>query len=283
MTSLDRLELTIPNWVSSIGRSGHTIIVKAKALKPDGSETSEYELHIEQDDSSYITVREHAGMEILPCFCAERHINPGGTFCLHFEATRPIASDAKAAEWWTSLAMFLVNQDFATKRALWPPEAQLSHGVIAAAAQVAMERIADIRGWRAEVTEGIFLDEGWLSKAPPRVDKKTDLLVNGRAPCPRGCSYAKVKGSKTLVCENAAFIRSDSSLNKMVTRRDCPHKKVVAALAGLESERRKSEKTYYEAIHASGYKCCGTMKTCGLPKESAGPNFSAMKIDCAHI
>ncbi|WP_025897839.1 E2 domain-containing protein [Kordiimonas gwangyangensis] len=268
MTSISFLQNAAPPWVSALERGEKGLSFRAAPPKPSGASTRQYSLVISETSGGKVAVREGEGERLLPKCCPERHINPGGSFCIFLSSTAAILGPEPAVDWWKSLGDFLVNQDYANKHRRWPITAQLSHGS-AAELQLKMEAIADRLGWRDEILSGIFRHQGWLGGKLPKLRKKTSKLVNGRAPCPRECHQLHSPFKKhSCGIQKCAGNCYKSHRHKL--RRACPHRSDIEQLIILESERRRLDTEFTKSLRKDNYSCCGTMAYCPLADEDNG-------------
>lgn len=261
MSSLTRLKKNAPNWVTDHTATNSNFVFSAISEKPSGAPGKTYELVIEEKHDS-IEVREQSGRELLPNCCVERHINPGGTFCVFYNSTKAIPSDDVAKAWWIGLQRYLSDQEYARKHKEWPIHRGLSHGD-AASIQLKMEELADKYGWRPELLHGMFRNMGWLGEPLGTIDKKTGKLRNQRSACPRGCHYIHNPTLKAN-CAGRACAKGCKKLHPPVLKVDCPNRQAVNQIAHWEHQRRSHERALIAQIKSDGVTCCGTMKRCML-------------------
>lgn len=224
------------------------------------------EVRLEEQKNGGLTVRESVVGTMLPKFCPERHINPGGTFCLFLDSTNPILTELELAAWWHGLAQFLQNQCFASSEGYWPITMGLSHGD-AADIQLNMERLlTNFPRLQTEAWRGMFRREGWLGWSLPRVSRK-GRLYDGTRTCPRGCSGSCQLHSQLPV--GFSSVRSGQA-DVRLTINECKNPKLLAKIVVLESKRRRMEKVLIKQMLSGGTQarrplgkaCCGTMKIC---------------------
>lgn len=93
----------------------------------DGSSTV-YHLDIYVFNDNEVSVKEVIN-DLLPSCCPERHINPGGTFCLGWEHDQDlrVTDHESALHWWSILHRFLELQTRARNRKIWPGK-EWAHG-----------------------------------------------------------------------------------------------------------------------------------------------------------
>lgn len=262
MNSLTLLLKNYPNWVEiQHKRKDGTAIVVAPPLV-GASDPTQYFLELALTDNQGISVKEQTECRRFPEFCMERHINPGGTFCLEFGSDDKLVDSDAANRWWSSLESFLHNQEYAVKRRDWPLASGLSHGE-AAREQLAMEELAQPLGWTDELLSGMFRGRGWLARNLPRATKELDRLVNARTPCPRGCTW-KHKLLRNKSCELESCEDGCRKQHKPILRPNCPNRQAVEELALREYRRRAIEAEIVSSLKKKKIQCCGTMKNCPL-------------------
>jgi hypothetical protein len=161
-----------------------------------------------------------------PTFCPQRHINEGGYFCLGLSDVPAVISDDDADRWWRILAAHLQMQFVAEFTKSWPKDMEWDHG-LAGETQAIMERIAEQHGLIDDVRNAHRYGQGWLSGELPRLTKTGDRLVNGRAPCPRGCQKRK----------------------HPVLRRACGKREGIFQLVRLERLKREQSAEFWKACH----------------------------------
>jgi hypothetical protein len=120
MTALDRLLQRRPEWVYVVSQSADKASIAAhpplaRPLSPSG-----FLLELNLTSNGGVAVRENQPASVLPSFCPERHINPGGAFCIFYGSDAPLGDDVQADRWWDALCIFLVNQGYAERFGVWP-------------------------------------------------------------------------------------------------------------------------------------------------------------------
>lgn len=262
MNSLQLLLENCPIWVEIQKKSkDHATIVVAPPLA--GSvDPVHYRLYLTLTDKGGVSVREQSEHRRFPEFCMERHINPGGTFCLEYGSEDRFGDVDAANRWWSSLETFLHNQEYAAKRREWPLAAGLSHGE-AALEQLAMEELAKPLGWTEELLGGMFRGRGWLAQNLPRLTKKLDRVVNARTACPRGCTW-KHKSLRKNSCELDSCETDCRKQHKPILRANCPNRRVIEEIVLREHRRRAIEAAITTDLKHNKSKCCGTMRNCPL-------------------
>lgn len=262
MNSLNLLLRNKPSWLQIEGRQSEDAEVVASPPAAGNRSGRSYYLRLQCSAEGGVNVREQTKRRQLPAFCLERHINPDGTFCLHYGSEAEIANDEAARFWWSSLATYLDYQRYAEKHGYWPLEGGLSHGE-AADEQFAMEELADRLGWKDEILISMFRNKGWLFEHLPRVSKTLSRVLNSKAPCPRGCTH-KHGPLRARSCSISDCEPSCKKQHKPILRADCPNRSTVEKLILHEHRRRKIEAQIVKKVKSNGHKCCGTMKDCPL-------------------
>lgn len=262
MTSLSLLKATVPNWVKEAKAKLAGLDIKACPQADSGLVGREYHLRIKTNGLQNIDVSEGRESKLLPKCCVERHINPGATFCLHYNSSKPLHTREEAKRWWQSLNSYLLHQDFAHRRRFWPLKAGLSHGD-AALVQLEMERLAEPYGWKEGILASIFAGKGWLAGELPRRRKDAESLVNVRSPCPKGCTHKHGQYRRDSCVKNEC-VPNCRKLHKPILRADCPQRATVERLVLLEYRRRKIEHESISFLAKKGIQCCDTMNRCAL-------------------
>ncbi len=238
--ALTELLGTIPSWCAINHVEPKRIILSAHAIQKSGKPTDRYELEIKADKFDGVTVREVVPQN-APEFCPTRHINEDGWFCVGLGAGKGIVDTDSANQWWRKLEVFLLLQQTAINRRIWPPELELSHGTAGEVQELA-ETTAAARGLTMQY-EQVLRDEGSLFGALSlmrRVNGENLPLLNGRATC---------------VC------RSVGKRSRLKLRRECWATR-DNCLVRLEIRRRRLEQEFISDLKAKGFKCCGTMDSC---------------------
>lgn len=181
----------------------------------------------------------------LPAFCPERHINPGGWFCLTFSQAEPlvVTDEDTAVTWWAHVWKFLSLQPLAARRGVWPGEAW-AHGD-AARHQLRARRAAEALGLEDALQAG--------SLTVRRHRRDFVRLFQGRR---RLYSvWVGPRRTATLlqpcVCGSGHPLRSCSG-----------HATATADLVFAMEAQSAAEVAFWAALR--GQPCCRTMKDCPL-------------------
>jgi hypothetical protein len=233
------LAKTAPDWVEFRQVDGREADIDAVGVRRSGAFTRLFELSV-MHLAHEVKVYERAAKRKLPVFCAERHINGDGSFCLGLRAGEGITVESAPA-WWAKLHAFLLCQETATESGLWPTEAELSHGE-GGEIELLAERAANETGLQSSYREAVQFDTGTVASGLARINSATRLLRNGRSAC---------------ICGRT------NRTGKVLLRRDC-HR--LGCPIVLEYERRAAVDRFWRSMR--NQQCCGTMRNCPLRARS---------------
>jgi hypothetical protein len=239
-----------PTWAEFRPIDAREAQVDAVATRSSGAFTRVFELRVVHLRDEIVVFERPVGNALPPC-CPERHINPGGSFCVGLRAGEGII-DETAPAWWAKLHTFILCQETATETGFWPNEAQLSHGE-GGEVELAAERAADQLGLLSVYREAVAYGTGFIASGVTKINKKTGLLRNGRSAC---------------ICG-----RSDRH-RRVVLRREC-HCNGFGCPIVLEHRRRIKVEEYWRGLHSQA--CCGTMRECPLRKTADSISVAAEK------
>lgn len=233
-----------PNWFSKI--SVETAIVEGECTIIDSSATSDriYAIRIEES-GGYIFARETVPGTKLPRVCYDRHIQPGGYFCLGLNAGRLVQDAAMAKNWWSNLSEFLRIQAVATGTGRWPRTMELDHGEAGEHHQRALTAAAAL-GVSEEYELALIGQPSWTTKL---LSRNGERVLNSRAPCPVGCTDRK--GRSLLRCE-------------------CCSKRTLMELLRSERKRGVALRQFWESVRKDkDMVCCRTMIDCPIRDRAA--------------
>ena len=177
----------------------------------------------------------------LPAWCAERHMNTDGTFCLGLEKPK-VEDETAATAFWQSLRTYLLYQQFADRNRTWPRGRWLSHGD-AAWHQLDAEAAADACGLRDAYDRALEFGEGWLSGPLPAL-----RWAIGRRASPHRCP----------VSTDGVFH------HRRRLWKHCARCAAIGRLVEAECKRREEDERFIAMLRYCGRTCCGRMKVCAL-------------------
>jgi hypothetical protein len=245
LSYLQLLMEAAPNWFSKI--SVEATVVEGECTIIDSSATADrvYAVRIEES-GGHIYVRESVPGTRLPSVCYDRHIQPGGYFCLGLDAGRLVEVATSARNWWSSLSEYLRIQAVAAATGRWPRTMELDHGDAGYHHQKALAAAATL-GVSEEYELGLIGEPSWTNRLLSRDGKR---VLNGRAPCPVGC--VDKKGRAILRC-------------------DCCSKDSFMELLRSERKRGVTLKKFWEGVRKDkDMVCCQTMIDCPIRDRVTG-------------
>lgn len=264
MSPIEHLQSTAhAHHARLLSAAGGNAIYGVRPPNASGAPSPEFILEIRQDGDT-VTVKEQHPV-LLPSFCAERHINPGGTFCLYWGEVEPssIKSNEDAESWWGKLLTFLLRQRSAAALRSWPGKANArAHGSTAAQFQALAEEnaatlgpkfLAALRDNRLRVTRGRRRDRIALLRDGRRLatvlrDERQIMTLRQRCKCDDAGAWRL----PLIACSDHARQLANLILN-------------------LDGWRR-SELAFYDYLRSIKQVCCGTMDDCPLADRQTGNN-----------
>lgn len=245
--SIAALAQCCPKWADIRPQDGREAHVDIVAVRASRTFTRLFELKVVHlADEMFVSERPVGST--LPACCPERHINPGGSFCIGLRAGEGITTE-NAPAWWAKLHAFALCQETAQETGYWPSEAQLSHGD-AGDVELAAEAAAYQLGLTSAYREAVAFDTGRIAVGLKKIDAPSGFLRNGRSACV--CGRTDRRG-RTLL------------------RRDC-HRREHGCPIVFEHRRRNLVASYWRTLQGR-MKCCGTMKECPLNKDALPSNM----------
>ncbi|WP_352230504.1 E2 domain-associated cysteine-rich protein [Rhizobium sp. CG5] len=224
-----------------------------------GAPSPEFILEISREGER-VSVKE-AEATLLPSFCAERHINPGGTFCLNWGEVEPtqIEDHEEAEAWWGKLLTFLLRQRSAAALRRWPGKADArAHGSEAAHLQAMAEQNAAALGPKFVA----LLRDDRLRLGRGRRRDRIALLQDGRR-------VVTVVPAVRRVMTLRQRCKCDHADVRRLPLASCgDHARLIAELVLNMDGWRKAEADFYTYLRASRQVCCGTMDECPLARVS---------------
>lgn len=203
-----------------------------------------------------VTVRE-APPNLLPVFCPDRHINPGGSFCLGWGSTAlaDVIDENSARAWWTAVVRFLQLQLSANETRMWLNGANdWAHGE-AATHQARAEAAAGQLGpnFRNDLRAGKFSVSHEEHKRGGRIELRR-----------RGLHVARVfVGPPVRLKEDNVRCPCDDPAGPTVG--DCgDHADHLAVFATELWHWQQAETRFGRDLALRGQACCGTLDDCKL-------------------
>ncbi|WP_296075131.1 E2 domain-associated cysteine-rich protein [uncultured Agrobacterium sp.] len=237
-----------------ISLTGEVAIYGVRAPSPSDAPVPEIILEVRRLANT-VTVKERVPV-LLPAFCAERHINPDGSFCLYWGEVEnsKIASAEEAEAWWGKVLTFILRQRSASARRRWPGKGDArAHGSAAASFQALAELNAAALGPR-------FLDtlrDGRL-RSKRRGANRLALFRDGRR-------LFTVLEDETRVMSLRQRCKCEDADNIRLPIASCgSHRRDLAELVINLAGWDRSEKAFYDYLRSINQTCCGTMDDCPL-------------------
>jgi len=247
------------NHARLISGNDERAIYGVRPPSASGAPSSEFILEISREGDT-VSVRE-AEATLLPSFCAERHINPGGTFCLYWGEVEPtqIKDHEDAEAWWGKLLTFLLRQRSAAVLRRWPGKADArAHGSEAARFQAMAEENAEALGPRFVA----LLRDDRLRLGRGRRRERIALLQDGRRVVTVVPTVRRVMTLRQRCkCEHA-------DIRRLPLASCGDHARLLAELVLNMDGWRKAEADFYTYLRAASQVCCGTMDDCPLARIS---------------
>ncbi|WP_299006085.1 E2 domain-associated cysteine-rich protein [uncultured Caulobacter sp.] len=242
-----------------LSHQGRALLVLVQLRRSSGKVTP-YHLHVEVTRGD-VLVREHTP-ERLPAFCPDRHINPGGGFCLGYSETDPqrIEDDEGVVLWWRKVLKFLALQETAARLGRWPTTVEWAHGS-AAVHQARAERCAEALGHHfVEALGRRRLQVRRRGNAPAFV-----TLREGE----RRLYSVWVKPGRVATLRQRCVCGSGKALNACAD-----HAAMAAGLVQALMDWNEAEKRFWKAMRQQT--CCGSMPDCPMNKTVAPPPPAAL-------
>lgn len=253
--SIDLLVNQAPSFqVVILQRTNAQLDVSVSVPKPDG-QSPKYQITAEST-GSLVSARETVSHR-LPCFCPERHINDGGTFCLgwQFADDLGVENETDAFDWWARLIKFLQLQERASALRRWPNKQVWAHGEGAT-----HQREAQSHAKRIGLSFVNDVSEGRLKIARNR--------RSSNGPSLRVMRYGRRVFSvwerfrRPVNLRQECICKRDEQTSSVIVR-DCEdHADAMVELAFALRKQELAEEKFWKTY--KGRACCGTMDTCPL-------------------
>ena len=248
----------IPGWVKRYNKKATTLIFTAALSKFGGGTHPSLELEIFLKGDRFAAKETNSPR--WPRFCPERHINPGGDFCLGVDADVPIVSDAEtASQWWGILENHLRLQFRADKQNRWPAPNSYPHGD-AGNIQAEIEKRIASSPMVGKIEYSALRAAGILNRKIRKklISRKGKRINKGLVPC-------------VFLQQCACESRREGTISKRpVFRNNCEHRDLIYRIVTAEDKIEKAELEFWQSlkIHPKykNFKCCGFSKDCGFIK-----------------
>lgn len=227
---------------------------------PSGAPSPEYKLVIKTIGQS-VTAAE-IDPTLLPEFCPERHINPGGTFCLYWAEAEDgdIVDEDTANLWWGKLLLFLRHQRTAGKLREWPGQGDARAHGNAARYQAQAEQEADVLG---QTLRQALRDNRLTTKK--RKSGRIGLYLNGK----RLLSVFLKERRVMTLRQRCKCAEAEQRRLPIV---DCgDHGAAIVRLVLAMEAWKSAEAEFSKTFKSLSYKCCGTMDNCPLAASLTDP------------
>lgn len=243
-----------------ISLAGEVAVYGVRPPSPSGAPVAELILEISRMADT-VTVRERDPI-VLPAFCAERHINTDGSFCLYWGEVEPsaITSTGDAEAWWGKVLTFILRQRSAAALRRWPGKADArAHGSTAARFQALAEENATALGPRFLTS----LRDNRL-RVKKRGPDRIALTRDGR----RMFTVLK-NGKRVMTLRQRCKCDEAESLRLPIASCGNHRRELAELVINLEGWKR-SETAFYDYLRSVNQACCGTMDDCPLAKPQKG-------------
>ncbi|MBY0238534.1 MAG: hypothetical protein K2X55_04395 [Burkholderiaceae bacterium] len=201
------------------------------------------------------------GSKLLPSFCPERHINPGGSFCMYWEGSEQldVVDESSAKVWMETLIQFLRLQERAAQIRRWPSHKAWAHGGAAKYQLHALEAASALGN--SFLTK---LEAGALSvNICPRRGRNPDSIIEVKQD---GIYLFSIWKSRRMLVNRRrkCFCGVNGSRRSKRIGRCKNHAAAALALAEGLLAWKTADKQFWESLQ--GAKCCGTCDGCPLAK-----------------
>ena len=211
----------------------------------------------QQPDGITLTVRENKPLK-LPAFCPQRHINPGGTFCLGYgdNFSNRVDNEDTAIVWLETLYRYLQMQTRAERLRVWPGDewrhgsaAQYQKSAIEAAALIVPElKFSELSCRVVSVKERRIIEVLYSGAIIFRVWKNFQRVVNKKKPCICVLQH-KQKRKRFGRCLDHADMAT----------------KLALALEQMDIK----ENEFWQDMLSFNLSCCNTCNYCPLKKKNS--------------
>lgn len=248
------------NHARFISGSTETAVFGVRPPNASGAPSPEFILEIVRVGTTVAVKELHP--TLLPAFCSERHINPGGTFCLYWGEIEPgeITNRDEAEAWWGKLLIFLLRQRSAAALRRWPGKADArAHGSAAARFQAMAEENAAALGPRFET---LLRDDRLRVRRGRRRDRLALFQDDRRV-------LTIVPADRRVMTQRQRCKCDHADARRLPLNSCGDHGRLMAELVLAMDGWRKAEAAFYEYLREGNHVCCGTMDDCPLAKATS--------------
>lgn len=255
-TAFDLIAQTAPDFGGSCTRLPDASAILDLPVKLVDGRIIPYKLLLKQKGEQ-VTAQEETP-QYLPAFCPERHINPGGTFCLHYAGATclKVVDEASARAWLETVYRYLKLQERARVQRRWPNNDAWAHGDAAHHQHRAAAAAAAINDQMASaLADGRLQLKHKRSKGRPILD----MWIEGTH------IYSVWELDKRVINQKQRCFCGKSGLRVPKRLRRCAdHAKHASELILALRDWKKEEELYWKAMQKE--RCCGTCDSCPLQR-----------------
>lgn len=256
-TAIDLIVQVAPDFGGRCTRASDTEAILDWPVKLVDGRIIPYKLLLKQKGEQ-VTAQEKTPQH-LPAFCPERHINPGGTFCLHYAGATclKVVGEASARAWLETVWKYLKLQERARVKRRWPNNDVWAHGDAARHQRLAQAAAAAINDRMAiALADGRLQLKRRRSKGRPILD----LWIESTH------IYSVWGFDKRVINQKQRCFCGKSGLKVPKRMRGCAdHAKRASELAVALRDWKKAEELYWKAMQKE--LCCGTCDSCPLQRQ----------------
>lgn len=240
--------------VGALERSADGFACTLTVALPSGEHVP-FNLEMRPGYANHVVTKERA-LRRLPMCCPERHIVPGGLFCMNWIGgdPQPVIDTDSARTWWASLWDYLTRQEAAAKIRRWPGPVR-AHGA-AAIHQDRAERCATKlgHGVLTRLAQGDFKTRVDQRRGRNRIE----LLAGGEI-------VNRIHVSNRTLTNHQMRCLCINGVEANVNIERCEdHAMTLALLIDALYRWTAAEREYIAQLRAGGTKCCHTLDHCPL-------------------
>lgn len=252
--ALDLIVEVAPKFGGTCAKTSETSALLDLPVKLVDGQVRAYSLLLVQHDMR-LTVREEAPYH-LPPFCPERHINPGGTFCLYFDqaADLRVLDEPSAHAWMETVYRYLMLQERVRLRRQWPNKDTWAHGE-AAYHQLQAQTVAAKLG---KAFAAALADDSMQLRA--RTSNRRQILEVWVGETHMYSVW--VQEQRVMRLKQRCFCGKSGARFPRRLRRCGDHAEQATKLTFAFYNWKKAEEAYWQAMR--DHQCCGTCDHCPL-------------------